>query len=117
MKSVNFDNLVGEAASLYYCNNLNQFQLGSVIFEVIEDEEDGYRSSMSEVNIVNRLAQENTRDFLADVIIAKVDEIYQIIDITDGHIWYEFGTNTNDDYYPWFIFKYNLKSNLKQLIK
>lgn len=54
METINFDYLVGQTASLYQCNDVNCFQLGSVIFEAIEDENDSYRSMMDGVRVVRR---------------------------------------------------------------
>ena len=109
-QSIDFDRLKGLTASLYFCSHLNQFQLGSVIFEVVEDENDGYRSSMSEVRIIKTDAPKNSGDLLAIVSINKkydgTFDGYQLIDPITGHVWYEFGTSEYDDYYPCFVFRY-----------
>jgi hypothetical protein len=106
-KSVDVDKLVGLKANLYYCNLVNSFQLGSVIFEVIEDENDGYRSSFQELQVVRDDAEKRDRDFLAEVQILNVEhgefKGYQVTG-TDGHVWVEFGTDYADDYYPCFVF-------------
>jgi hypothetical protein len=116
MKSVNFDLLVGEEAKLYSCNDINCFQLGTVIFEVIEDEEDGYRSSMEEVAIVSN--NNSSNNFLDDVIINSPNIGYTLNSKTIDHQWLEFGTGNADDYYPFFIFNWNpMEDKLKKLIK
>lgn len=111
--SVNFDQFNGLEAALYYNNKLNQFQLGSVVFEVIEDESDGYRSSMEEVTILQKDAERRPGDFLANVIIEKVFENdfdgYHLIGKEDSHIWLTFGTDNCDDYYPSFRFYFQAK--------
>ena len=50
---IDFTTLVGEKASLYYTSILYSFQLGTVLFEVVEDENDGYRSMMQCVKVVS----------------------------------------------------------------
>ena len=111
--SVNFDQLAGLEAALYYNNKMNQFQLGSVVFEVIEDESDGYRSSMEEVKIIQTEAERRPGDFLANVIIEKVFENdfdgYHLIGKEDSHIWLTFGTDNCDDYYSSFRFYFESK--------
>lgn len=124
-KDVDFDMLVGETASLYpSANNLYQFQLGQVLFEVIEDENDGYRSSMQTVRIV-RAIQTISRP-LAQVTISKSElgseNIYLLTDERDNHVWLRFGTDNADDWYPRFVFDWRPKvpesiKRLKQLIK
>jgi hypothetical protein len=111
--SVNFDQLVGLEAALYYNNHSNQFQLGDVLFEVIEDEEDGYRSSMREVAVINTNAERKPGDFLGFVKIQSENEGnfdgYHLIDTDNSHIWLQFGTDNNDDYYPTFVFNFQPK--------
>ena len=103
MHKIDIDDLVGKPAKLYYCNELHSFQLGSIIFEVIEDERDGYRSSMSHVDIIKEDAP--LREFLDNVEITQEDNgnIYNIVG-SGGHVWVSFGTQNWDDYYPCFHF-------------
>jgi len=83
-------------------------QLGSVIFEVIEDEDDGFRSSMEEVRIITREAKKDI--FLAEIVIcSESDGTHSLRDINDDHIWLNFGTDNSDNYYPSFIFSWNPK--------
>lgn len=103
---INFENLVGSKADLYYHNHSNQFQLGNMVFEVIEDENDGYRSSMDHVEIVSVTAPK--RQKIASIEIKKWDtgsELYYQLTDENGFVWVEFGTNYVDDYYPCFIFR------------
>lgn len=121
---VNFDTLVGEKATLFLTpSTANRFQLGSVIFEVIEDENDGYRSAMEAVKIVNDNAPKKV--LLAEVTIGKTSVIneciYTLID-SSGHEWLRFGTDNADDYYPSFHFNWSPKETedielIKKLIK
>ena len=106
-KVVDFEKFAGMEASLYYCNHLNQFQLGDVIFEAIEDESNGYRSMMQEVRLVKTDAPRRSGDFLGIVTIEKVYENdfdgFHLTD-KDGHIWLTFGTDNVEDHYPTFKF-------------
>ncbi len=34
---------------------------------------------------------------------------YRLVDVTDGHVWLEFGTYNTEDYYPYFVFRHNPK--------
>lgn len=111
MKEINFDLLVGNRATLYYLNELNRFQLGSVVFEVLEDESDGYRSMLDKVQIVQENAPTIHR--LAEVTITEaINQVYQditgwsLVDMEDFHVWLTFGTDRMDDYYPSFRFEY-----------
>jgi len=120
MTTINFDNLIGEKGSLYYCNQANRFQLGRLLFEVVEDEKDGYRSSMKEVKIVDD--NPPTQNILDSVIIKNSEAIEEGYDIVseDGFVWLTFGTDRSDSYYPTFIFQTFAKKSIddiKNLIK
>ena len=114
-QTINFDKLVNLTASLYYnkTHDLYRFQLGSVIFEVVEDENDGYRSSMEEVRVIDKEAPRSQGDFLAIVRIEATNlnsrTTWSLIDEVDNHTWLEFGTDNEDDYYPSFMFNYFAK--------
>lgn len=122
MEKINFDNLVGSKANLYlYTGEINCFQLGSVIFRVVEDEQDGYRSSLDHVEIVNRNAP--LGQFLDEIIIHENGATYSLIG-TNNHEWLRFGTNNWDDYCPMFIYIWTPKdyetddfADIKTLIK
>lgn len=105
--NLKFSRLLGERAPLYYCNELNRFQLGNVLFEVIEDEQDGYRSSCEDVDVVSMEMPTDSGDFLAEItIVERLDNdahTYHLVDDL-GHDWVVFGTNNYDDYYPYFVF-------------
>jgi len=120
--NVNFDKLIGQNAKLYACNDLNCFQLGTVVFEVLEDESDGYRSYLGEVKIVRADAEKGA--FLDEVIIQDIggennNEGYNLVSTRTKHVWLSFGTNNDDSYYPCFFFSftpYNIENELSTLI-
>lgn len=92
------------------------FKLDHHVFEVIEDENDGYRSYMDSVEVT----QDNNMVFLgksfADVVVREYNpgefQGYALVDVVDGHHWLVFGTDHVDDYYPCFQFYYQTKEEL-----
>jgi hypothetical protein len=121
IRTIDFDKLEGLNASLYYYNEMNKFQLGSVVFEVLEDEQDGYRSTMGLVKVVDTNAQRVPGNYMGGVKIVKHSlsdfDGYNIVDENDGHVWLTFGTTDIDDYYPCFTFNFYPKPNLVEQIK
>ena len=119
MGTVEFHRLIGLKASLYYINHMNQFQLGDVIFEVLEDEDDGYRSYMKEVKIIDVNAKRKPGDFLDEIIIevSKKSDFdgFCLKSTTSDHCWLTFGTDNSDDYYPSFTFYFQPKDRLKEV--
>lgn len=112
--TVDFTMLIGSKASLYLPpNDPCRFQLGTIIFEVMEDESDGYRSSMQEVSIVLTGCNTPANKLLAEVMIkqdpAPDCDIYCLTDLKDGHIWLRFGTDHTDNYYPSFVYNWDPK--------
>jgi len=88
----------------YYGANCNQLKLGKVIYEVVEDEEDGYRSSMKELAIVDVPTGIFYNRSLATVFVRGNNQIYELVDVKDGYVWLTFGTDNVDEYYPCFVF-------------
>ena len=97
------------------------FMVDGVVFEVLEDPDDGYRSHMAGV-----LARPSKDYNFYDKPIARVrlQKIgyserekgaiekmhgYNLVDIEDDHVWLTFGTEWHDDYYPMFRFEYKPK--------
>ena len=119
-ETIDFDTLIGHPAKLHLCadHSPNTFQLGSVVFEVVEDENDGYRSSMDKVLIKCKDAPTAGNTLLASVLIRKAPstiegsyrsgfEGYELMDLNTGHTWLTFGTDQADDYYPCFTYNWN----------
>lgn len=118
IQTVDFNELVGSIATLYPCPNFpNKFQLGEIIFEVIEDENDGYRSMMEQVMIVGRKAK--TVKELAKITIRSSDKIsgFELVDNLDGHVWLSFGTDYTDGYYPFCVFNWIPKKDTYEALK
>ena len=91
---------------------------GQILFvTVLEDESDGYRSMLGEIEVTRKHdgiffdAPLDTVSFVQTKELSYFTspfEGYFVIG-TDKHVWVEFGTENFDDYYPEFIFKYNAK--------
>ena len=92
--------------------------IDGVVFEVLEDPDDGYRSHMA--GVLARSAKDYNfyEKPIAKVRLEKIAEEeremgavekmhgYKLIDVKDGHAWLTFGTEWYDDYYPMFRFQY-----------
>lgn len=92
-----------------------EFRLDHVVFKVLEDPEDDYRSSLGAVIYGDpndakglmfqqpiarvRVEKGDWRDESKELTIG-----YRLVDADTDHIWLEFGTENADDYYPMFIF-------------
>jgi len=113
--TIEISDIVGQIANLYYCNDANCFQLGSVKFEVLEDEDDGYRSSMDCLAVLSTNSER--KQLLAEVKIVDISTndktMYALRDTKDSSFnWVEFGTENTDDYYPYFVFRTNVRRDL-----
>jgi len=110
----------GTILSFYGVDNL-RFKLAEQVFEAVEDENDGYRSYLESIKVVN-----DPYDIFSSLPLAlvrverveinKVDEDgeefrfhgYHLVDTT-GHIWLKVGTSSTDAWYPCFRFTYDPK--------
>jgi len=108
------NDMIGEEFE-FFGANLNEFKINGIIYEAVEDEDDGLRSMMSGIL---KKEEEEADGIFFDQPIASVClegcydnyfEGFQLVDTDDGHIWLRFGTDYNDDYYPCFVFEYNPK--------
>lgn len=95
----------------------NCFRLDDVMYEAVEDPDDGYRSMMECVRIVPAASRPFFIAPIARVRISEsppnkessydqVDQTWDLVDVSDGHVWLTLGTKNTDDYYPWFAFEY-----------
>ncbi len=126
---MNIDDMIGNTYDLYGADG-NCFRLGDSdgavrTFEAMEDENDGYRSSL------DCLRDVTAPDELAKLVFSAVpmaqatgrkatkqpggygdteDDIVELVD-TDGHAWLSVGTDNIGDYYPGFVFTWNPKSS------
>ena len=107
----------------------NLVRLNNVVYEFLEDPDDGYRSHLGAVRITS--ASEHTGFFpnsIATVILVSTDnkeswpdewtppvtdkycdapfQGFYFIDSDDYHIWAQIGTEYHDSYYPCFTTHY-----------
>ena len=102
------------------------FMVDGVVFEVLEDPDDGYRSHMAGVLAHSPKDYSFYEKPFATVRIEKIDNEeregvsvermhgYKLIDTKDSHVWLTFGTQWYDDYYPMFRFQYTPKQESPQ---
>lgn len=99
----------------YGCDN-NYIRLDSDVVEIREDEDDGYRSAMDDMYLVDTKELNPKPIFfrraLAEVQVLDLDERdesgWRLVD-RDGHVWLEAGTDYCDSYYPCFFIRYTPK--------
>lgn len=104
-----FDGLYGEWYWFYGVDDLN-FKVGSQVYRAREDENDGYRSALDEVEAV----EDTTGLLFFRQPLAKVKVVPFNNGYTDGdklvgkdeHVWLTIGTENYHDYYPMFVFSY-----------
>ena len=103
---INFEQFVGKKTNFYVIEN-NKFKITEGVFEVIEDPDDGYRSSLEGVQLLDYKDIVGCFGILAQVEICQDNEDNFLLRDNDGHVWLRFGTDYGDDYYPCFIFSYD----------
>ena len=99
---------VGEGAFPDGGENYFSFELDGHVYTAIEDEEDGYRSSMAEIAVDQFTAE--TRLPNVRVVATMDDDVYnEILTLTDtvsGQPILHIGTTDFQDYYPCFTAKW-----------
>ena len=97
----------GLPARLKDCNCI-RFRLDGTVYVAIEDPNDGYRSCMGELKVMEDATMTNV--FLWTRVIARCsteDDILYLVDETTGEVVVEVGTDCSDDYYPYFVANFN----------
>ena len=88
------------------------FKFDGIVWEAIPDEMDGYRSCLEYVVYASHKKLIEHRN-LANVVIEKSEFLgflgYILKDTSDGHVWLKIGTNYDDEWYPYFVFKHRPK--------
>ncbi len=120
-----FLNLLGAEVEYYGADEGDgTFKVDGVVFKVLEDPDDGYRSYLKTVDYTN---EHNSIFFKSPLALVKIETYddqdedngyinqanqgYRLVDVVDGHVWLRFGTHNYDDYYPMFIFSHRPKVN------
>jgi hypothetical protein len=106
---MNFKELVGKEVGFYGVDN-ETFKVDEHVFQAIEDPDDGYRSYLGSIKLKSSDGLNFFRQPIARVkIVGTLNDNfdgYKFVDVNNGHIWLEIGTDHNDDYYPYFVFSY-----------
>ena len=121
MARTHFQNLTGMELDYYGADaGDHTFKVDDIVFKVLEDPNDGYRSCLGAIDYTDEHSSIFFRTPIARVCIetyegrnqewSQGDQGYQLVDIADGHVWLEFGTDNTDDYYPCFVFRHMPKS-------
>jgi len=97
----------------------HEFKLDDIIFKVLEDPDDGYRSHLGVIeygtqsdSIFFRTSlgkvriETYTGEHKGDGLSSEACQGYRLVDVADGHVWLRFGTDNTDDYYPYFVFRH-----------
>lgn len=110
-----FEELAKQEKELdFYGLDNNFFKLDNEIYEAIEDESDGYRSYLSDIKPTTDKEAENQLIFFTNPVdqvkIVEVDDTtfegYELVAVSDGHVWLRVGTDNYDDWYPSCIIHY-----------
>jgi hypothetical protein len=89
--------------------NCIRFRLDGKVYTGIEDPSDGYRSSMEKLFVS---ADTMTNVFKPVRVLARirteyehggVSDVLQLLDMANGKVILEVGTDNTDDYYPVFV--------------
>jgi hypothetical protein len=110
----------GHRANLYgviYGKNGDYVKLNKTVWEFLYDPSDGYRSYCDGVTALSPEEAKEIGPFfstpIAVVRVSTYDKNYsdgiELIDVEDGHIWLDAGTDNTDDYYPSYHFDWRPK--------
>jgi len=116
---VKFDDLLAAGPVDFYGVDNNTFRVGVggelLTFEAVEDENDGYRSMLEEVELRGNTGVFSSAPLCRVTVIDAPSSAggysygafdgYQLVD-DSGHVWLTLGTDNADDYYPSFTFSY-----------
>ena len=104
-KTVEFEELVGlHALEGFECN---RFRLDGRVFEAVEDEDDGYRSSLD--HVIELPATELGCNVQPSLVVEcrLVEGSFHGLEFTQGEwLVLRVGTEDADDYYPCFTCQY-----------
>jgi len=115
-----FHEVIGKTFKFYGVHD-TFFKIGRYIFEVTEDESDGYRSYLDSVEARKDEKLVFLRRSFATVVVEEENDGYfdgyVFRDTTDDYIWLKFGTDNTDDYYPYFVFEYQTKLEVAERVE
>ena len=88
----------------------NKFKIDDLVFEALEDPNDGYRSSLGAVVVTDDNGNYHKRPLAKVKMIyddSGEDLLHKLIDVDTNHLWLTIGTGEFGDYYPYFMFRFN----------
>lgn len=108
----------GETYSFYGVHDYF-FKLGDIVFVATEDTDDGYRSYLSSIPIVNPKVLKGLVFFDQPLVNVKchLDEESLWLEDESGWVWLEICTDYSDNYYPCFVFNYSPNPNTTKFAK
>ena len=83
------------------------FKFDSIIWKVIIDEHDGYRSCLDYVVYGEEkdfISYENLATVVVEKLDSKIFNGYILKDVKTNHVWLKIGTEYLDEWYPCAIF-------------
>jgi len=116
-----FASLQGAVLDYYGADDAeHEFRVDGIIFKVLEDPNDGYRSCLGVIEYGDQSSAIFFRNPIAKIRIETYEDLtreedswgnsacqgYRFVDVQTGHVWLEFGTDNTDDYYPFFVFRH-----------
>jgi hypothetical protein len=98
----------------YWEDNANAllFVLDDVAYRAVEDPQDGYRSCLNSIEVVDASLL-TTRFKPHRVVVSYIDkdvdpaDLLRFTDVVTGAVVLEVGTRNTEDYYPWFVAEYD----------
>ena len=93
------------------CCGVVKFTLDGVTYRAVEDPDDGYRSYMQELEIVEekckiRVPNVEVLCCMKDNTDYEVNDILVFVDTENGEQFLLVGTGNTDDYYPYCVMEY-----------
>lgn len=92
--------------------NYVKFILDGVTYMAVEDPDDGYRSYMEELKIVDEPCKTKLPDIpvrcehVSSGLYNCTNDLLEFYDKTNNKLFLVIGTENTDDYYPYCLFKY-----------
>ena len=96
----------------YVDSNFAKFTLDGVTYLALENPDDGYRSYMEELQVVEetcavRLPDVKVRCHMRDFKCSgQTDDVLSFVDVENGKEFLAIGTENTEDYYPYCVFEY-----------
>lgn len=116
---------VNEPKDKYYSDaNSIRFRLNGTVYIAIEDPDDGYRSSLGELIIGDKITNTFKPNRVKGVYreLANSCDIIEFVDCITNKVVLEIGTDNTDTYYPFFVANFSpenmfINQTIEQQIK